>query len=220
MTLIQNTPSSFVQKFFDNIFFPLRAFFIHEKSRFGLTPMLDERLSRVADHCAGMVLDIGCGPGNLLVNRYIGKEFGIGLDIYPYSGVDVLVEDMCDLPYRDNFFDTITLVAVGGHIPKSKRVEEFSEFARILKPGGKLVMTEGEPITQWVRHKWLAIITLGTDMDSERGMEHDEEYCMPRQEIFEYLNTEPFKLVKHERFQWRLNNVYIAEKVLRAKKSG
>jgi hypothetical protein len=50
-------------------------------------------------------------------------------------------------------------------------------------------------------------------MDSERGMEEDEQYCMPRKEIFAYLNTPPLRLVRHERFQWRLNNVYVAEKV-------
>jgi SAM-dependent methyltransferase len=197
----------------DSIFMPFRALFVGEESRFWLSSMRDERLRRVAAYCRGRVLDVGCGPGNFLITRYIGKESGIGLDCYPYPGVDVLVDDMTKLPYDDNSFDTVAMVAVGGHIPESKRVAEFAEFARILKPGGRLVMTEGEPITQWLRHKWLAIITGGHDMDSERGMEEDEQYCMPRKEIFAYLNTPPLRLVRHERFQWRLNNVYVAEKV-------
>jgi hypothetical protein len=49
-------------------------------------------------------------------------------------------------------------------------------------------------------------------MDTCRGMAEDEEYCMPRQEIFKYLNTPPLRLVARKRFMWGLNNLYIARK--------
>ncbi len=178
-----------------------------------MTSIRDERMQVVASRCRGRVLDIGCGPGNILINDYIGNENGVGIDVYQYDGVENLVDDMANLPFEAESFDTVTLVAVGGHIPKEKRVEEFREFARVLKVGGTLVMTEGEPLTQYFRHKWLDLISGGTDMDSERGMEEEEEYCMPRAEIFTYLNTAPLKLIEHTRFMWRLNNVYVAEKL-------
>jgi len=50
-------------------------------------------------------------------------------------------------------------------------------------------------------------------MDSERGMDEEEEYCMPMQELLSYLNTPPLKFKKRKRFMWGLNNIYIAEKV-------
>lgn len=77
-------------------------------------------------------------------------------------------------------------------------------------------MTEGEKITQTVGHKWrhFSLNLIGKeDMDSERGMEEEEEYCMPYQEIMTYLNTKPLQFKKRTRFQWGLNNVYVAEKV-------
>jgi SAM-dependent methyltransferase len=200
---------------FNFVSFPYRAFFLPEESKWGLLSLRDERMKMVAAHCKGKVLDIGCGPGNYFINHFIGAVNGLGIDVYPYEGVECIVEDMSDLPFEDNSYDTITLIAVGGHIPKSKRVAEFKEFARILKPGGKLIMTEGEPITQWINHKWYSVFYIiqgKKDMDSERGMDDEEEYCMPYAEIIQYLNTSPLRLTRRVRFQWGLNNIYIAEK--------
>ncbi len=180
-----------------------------------LSSLRDERMEVVANFCSGKVLDVGCGPGNLFIKDYIGPEKGIGIDVYPYSGVENIYPDPCNLPFPDNSFDTITLIAVGGHIPKNKRIDEFSELARILKINGRLIFTSGEPITQYIVHKWgeFYFSLLGQkDMDTERGMDHEEEYCMPYKEIMHYLNRKPLRLVKHHKFMWSLNNVYIAEK--------
>ena len=200
----------------DAIIFPIRALFMLTDGKFGLSSLREERMRIVASFCRGKVLDIGCGFGNLFINEFIGKENGIGIDIFPYAGVDTIVEDRIDIPLGDCSFDTITLIAVGGHIPKSKRVAEFKEFTRLLKPGGAIVMTEGESITQFLVHKWSRLyhgLQGHLDMDTERGMEEDEEFCMPRKELLSYLNTPPLKFVGRKRFMWGLNNVYMSIKV-------
>ena len=175
-------------------FFPLRALFIAEENKFGLTSLREERFEQVARLCSGRVLDVGCGRNNLFIKTWVGEENGVGIDVYGYSGVDNIVEDMTRLPYEDSTFDTVTLIAVGGHIPKNMRVAEFKEFSRVLSLGGYLVMTEGEPNTQTIDHVWrhffLALIGK-QDMDHERGMEIDEQYCMPKKELLLYLNTPP-----------------------------
>ena len=107
------------------------------------------------------------------------------------------------------------MIAVGGHIPKHMRNSEFKEFSRLLVPNGRLLFTEGEPITQFLVHKWSEFLTLFTgekDMDSERGMEDEEEYCMPVSEIKNYMNSFSLKLIRRRRFMWGLNNLYISEK--------
>lgn len=183
---------------------------------FGLTSMRDERMGRAAQFCNGRVLDIGCGPANLFVTKFIGKDRGVGIDVYRYEGVENIVDDMANLPFPDASFDTVSLIAVGGHIPKSARKREFIEFARILKPGGRLVMTEGEPITQFLAHAWQYFFLRlqgKVDMDHERGMDEEEQYCMPKAELLSYLNASPFRLVLIHSFQWHLNFVYVAEKI-------
>lgn len=163
----------------------------------------------------GKVLDVGCGRGNLFIKNYIGTENGIGIDIFPYKGVDNVFDDLSKLPFEDEMFDTITLIAVGGHIPKHMRKPEFKEFSRLLVKNGRLLFTEGEPVTQFLVHKWSEFISLFTgkkDMDTERGMEEEEEYCMPESEIYDYMNSFSLRLVSRKRFMWGLNNLYISEK--------
>ena len=171
-------------------------------------------MSRVAKHCLGKLLDIGCGPDNKFIRYYYNN--GIGVDFYPYEGVENILDDPTRLPFESESFDTITLIAVGGHIPKHLRKIEFMEFARILKQGGRLIMTEGEPITQYLHHKWVyyldKVFKTRIDVDNERGMEEDEEYCMKHKEILELFRYSGLEFIKRERFQWGLNNVFVAIK--------
>lgn len=209
------SPRAKLQVIADNFFFPLRALFIPEENCFGLTSLREERFELVAKHSIGKVLDIGCGKDNLFIRNWVVDPSSTGIDVFSYDGVEQVHQDMTNLPYPDGSFDTVTLIAVGGHIPQSVRVSEFAEIARVLKPGGTLLMTEGEAITQTVGHLWrhFSYALIGKkDMDSERGMEEDEQYCMPYEEIQGYINTPPLKFEKQIKFMWGLNNLYIAKK--------
>lgn len=204
-----------LQKLIDSVFFPIRALFIPEESRFGLTSLRDERFEVVAEQTSGRVLDIGCGRNNQFIRDWVHDPESVGVDVFEYEGVENICHDMTALPFADASFDTVTLIAVGGHIPEAVREKEFIEIARVLKPGGKLLMTEGEPITQTIGHLWrhFSLKLIGKqDLDSERGMEEDEQYCMPYQEIATYLNTPPLGMTSKAKFMWGLNNIYVATK--------
>ncbi len=202
-------------EFLDIFFFPVRALLLPEAGKFGLSSLREERMSAVAGLCRGKVLDVGCGPGNLFIRDYIGAHRGIGIDVFPYHGVENIVSDMTKIPFADSSFDTVTLIAVGGHIPKKQREDEFREFVRLLKPAGVLIMTEGEPVTQFLVHKWASFyghMRKRPDMDTVRGMADGEQYCLPRSELFHYLNTPPLKMIEIKHIMWGLNNIYIARK--------
>ncbi len=211
------TTRSAVLRIADELLFPVRALFMGPQGYLGLTSLRNERMWQVARFARGRVLDIGCGPGNLFISTFIGKDSGVGIDVFPYEGVDTVVDDALHLPFPDEIFDTITLLAVGHHIPRHVRDAEFAEFARVLKPGGRLIMTEGEPMTQWLSHRWnpffLGLIGK-VDINRQRGgLKEGEEHFMPRRTILRLLNTPPLRYSFMKYFQWGLNRVYVAEKL-------
>lgn len=61
-------------------------------------------------------------------------------------GVEIIIAtqgDARELPYQDNAFDAVYLVATLGEVPDQQRALE--ELRRVLKPGGRLVVGEGQP---------------------------------------------------------------------------
>lgn len=206
---------SFFGKVMDFITFSFRDVLMLERGRFGLSSIRDERMRSVLFFCKGKVLDIGCGAHNLFINDFVGKKNGIGIDCFAYNGIDLLVNDMRNLPFEDCSFDTITLIGVDGHMPKNLREAEFKEFTRILKDDGLIIMDKGFFVTSFLIHKWSKFWFGYADMDSMRGeRKKDEEYTIPHKELLGYLNTKPLKFIKKKAIwtQWGFKNVYVAQK--------
>ena len=103
------------QAVWDFLGIPFRLMLFDQRwlPRFGWTTLETERLDRVCPLIQGRLLDIGSGP-NTLVNR-LGN--GVGVDVVDWGGGTVVVEDTSDLPYEDQSFDTITMVACLNHVP-------------------------------------------------------------------------------------------------------
>lgn len=67
-----------------------------------------------------------------------GNKEGFQMDSWDNSKIDI-ISDIASIPIPKNSFDAIMCVEVFEHIPEpAKTVKEFS---RILKPGGKLILT-------------------------------------------------------------------------------
>lgn len=79
-------------------------------------------------------LDIGCGD-NYYVNLFPNK---ISLDIDSKRKPDI-VADVYNLPFVDNEFDIILCTEVLEHLIYPSCA--ISEMRRVLKPGGKLILT-------------------------------------------------------------------------------
>src|ERR671919_170551 len=126
------------------------------------------RVKAVLPHIKGRLLDVGCGS-NRLVRHYAD---GVGVDVYPWPGADVIVNDTAALQWKSESFDTVTIVAALNHIPN--RVAVLNECRRVLKPGGRLIITMLTPRTSRI---WPAsvscthrrpVLVLDTDADGCR----------------------------------------------------
>lgn len=82
----------------------------------------------------GYTLDLGCS-GSKYANFFPNR---IGLDIEDKTGVDV-VGDAHDIPFADDAFDNILCTELLEHTHSPHVVVD--EMHRVLKPGGKLILT-------------------------------------------------------------------------------
>jgi SAM-dependent methyltransferase len=183
---------------------PLRVILRPEQVRkLDLKPIADERLEIVLKHTNGKLLDIGCGE-NRLVQAY-GQ--GIGVDVYPWSGIDGLI-DSIRLPFKDNSFNTITFMACLNHIPERQKV--LLEARRVLTDDGQILITMIDPVISYIGHKYL----FGwRDPDiQERGMKPGEVWGFWPDEIRLLLEQAGLELVERASFVYGLNNLYIAHK--------
>ena len=103
------------------------------------------------------VLDVGCGPGNLLValsadapERLIGVDVDETFLVFGRSQIEKLVKkptapptllraSLPTLPFADETFDLVTCFLVMPHVPDDSAA--LTELARVLKPGGTLAVS-------------------------------------------------------------------------------
>jgi len=120
--------------------------------------MYRQRVELALDECAGgeRVLEVGFGTGLAFPNLHdMYKEIhGIDLtaDIHAVKsvfgpiGIPLFLEkgDVLNMPYQDNFFDTVLLVSILEHLKPLELARAFVEVNRVLKPGGQMVY--GTPV--------------------------------------------------------------------------
>jgi SAM-dependent methyltransferase len=92
------------------------------------------------------VLEAGCGTGYLtrtLRDRYKWNivPFDLNTDSAREANTPSLVQgNITALPFESKSFEALLSIDVIPHLPRGLEHEAFAEFARVLKPGGMLVI--------------------------------------------------------------------------------
>lgn len=96
----------------------------------------------------GKILDIGCGSTPyFLINTRFREKHGIDpslRNIYLKKDIKLKkfdIEDNSKLPFPADYFDVVTMLAVIEHIEPGKMVQVLREIRRVLRPGGRFIMT-------------------------------------------------------------------------------
>jgi SAM-dependent methyltransferase len=214
---------SFFDKFVNFLAFPYRAFIMNpNQSTKMLLCLRDERMSSVARFCKGKTLDVGCGPDNVFINCFYKN--GMGVDFFQFQGLEEnqIIKNPKQFPFEDNSFDTLTLIANINHIPMSVLEDEFTEMQRILKPGGRIVITRIGLVTSLLTHNVVKLQSKLSphihDMDSERGCCHDERYSVTKKEIKDVCSRHGLVYKESHLFWtlWWLNGLLVFEKIDRS----
>jgi ubiquinone/menaquinone biosynthesis C-methylase UbiE len=101
-----------------------------------------------------VVVDIGCGPGNIFATLEVKPKLLIGVDVAATSlqiaktyNYLPLLADASDLPFISGFADVVTLNATLHHCENMETV--LREAARIVKPGGIIVTDHDPQLNAW-----------------------------------------------------------------------
>lgn len=97
---------------------------------------------------AGRVLDIGCGVNPLfLTQTSFAERYGLDPEVTTTGEAADLklnrfdVANVKRLPFDDDFFTAVTMLAVFEHIEPTRLPPLLAEIRRVLAPGGRFVIT-------------------------------------------------------------------------------
>ena len=167
------------------------------------------RLAKVRPYVSrgARVLDLGCADG-VLFQRYqsvVGEV--VGIDPTLPRSVDLgrcrLIAGRFpdDLP-DSRPFDAIVMLAVLEHIPSAEQARWAEACARLLKPGGHVVITVPSPVVD----KILAVLKALRLID---GMSLEEHYGFEPSHVPAMFSRPGVDLVKARKFQLGCNNLYV-----------
>ena len=166
--------------------------------------LLHWRIRTVRPHVRGRLLDIGCGA-NELVRGY--GNGSVGVDVHQWGDVDLVVPDTAKLPYEDASFDTVSILAALNHIPN--RAEVLREALRVLRPGGRIILTMIPPTISQVWH----FLRRPWDADqTERGMKDGEVWGLTPAAVRNLLTGAGFEIDREQRFMLGINRLTIGVK--------
>jgi ubiquinone/menaquinone biosynthesis C-methylase UbiE len=123
-----------------------------------LGAMYRQRVEMCLDECRGgeRVLEVGFGAGVTFLNLHELYEEIHGLDLTAsvddvsavFAARQIATHlkrgNVLQMPYADDYFDTVLLISILEHLKPAEQEQAFSEMRRVLAPGGQVVY--GVPI--------------------------------------------------------------------------
>ncbi|OIP58189.1 MAG: hypothetical protein COX79_04825 [Candidatus Levybacteria bacterium CG_4_10_14_0_2_um_filter_36_16] len=162
----------------------------------------------------GRVLDIGCGAFPFfLVNTNFNEKYGVDSIVHKKDFGKSIVLKSLDiekekLPFKNNYFDTVVMLAVFEHVRDEKLNTLLKEVRRVLKNEGLFIMTT--PASWSVSVLW-ALSRIG--LVSKIEIDDHKNFNPPSKirKILEDAGFEPHK-IKSGYFEFYLNTYFVAKK--------
>lgn len=109
------------------------------------------------------VLDAGCGPGPVLAeltrrSRSVGLDFSteqLDIAVEAAPEADLVRGDTGALPFAADSFDAAVSLGVLMHLPNADQEAALSALARVLRPGGRLLVSDGTGAWAGTHDDWL-----------------------------------------------------------------
>ena len=131
-----------------------------------------------------LILDVGSGAGNMAHHlQHYGRYIGVDLNAKPLRvarerGLTVVQGSADILPLPNDTFDLVALLDTVEHVPNEQGV--FAECYRVIRPGGKLIVTVPAFMFLWSKNDVLN--------------KHQRRYTRP--ELVEKLRAHGFRVLR------------------------
>ena len=154
------------------------------------------------------VLDVGCSDGALF--RVAGRRIasGIGIDLLDAGGWQGGADATrrigafpAAVPTGETF-DAITMLAVVEHVAEPELKDWARECARLLRPGGRVIITVPSPAVDTILHVAMRLRLLD-------GMETHQHHGFDPRRVPEVFAAAGLRVEAFKRFQLGLNNLFI-----------
>lgn len=173
------------------------------------------RLSKVLPHIreGDVVLDFGCGSQGYFLNYIspiISKGVGIDYDVENMTKENLQFKKFVfnnRLPFQNDSFDKIVLLAVLEHIEWDKINLLFKEFERILKSDGQIILTTPTPKSKQV----LEFLAYNLHIISEEEIIDHKRYY-DKTNIDELIRICNLNIDSYNLFQIGFNSCAVLEK--------
>src|ERR1035437_2581193 len=110
-------------------------------------------------HRSGRILDVGCGsyPYFLTTTKFkekYGIDPSVNLSLVEDAGIILkkIKINKNTLPFKNDYFDVVTMLAVFEHIEHNDLVAVIKEIRRVLKKDGVLIITTPAPWSDKLLH--------------------------------------------------------------------
>ncbi len=156
------------------------------------------------EHRKGRILDIGCGfYPYFLTSTDFNEKYGIdpALSVSNLSDISLQKLDVArqKLPFSNNFFDTVTMLAVFEHIETERLDFVLSEIKRVIKNKGELIITTPAPWADKLLHS-MALTGLISKVEI-----HDHKHNLKRDSIEKILKQAGFANARSGFFELGFN---------------
>lgn len=168
----------------------------------------DARFARARPHveAGDDVLDVGCSDGEMFRqwDELIGKGIGLDpdLDAVTMMGRHELRPGVFPADADGLSCDVVAMLAVLEHVPATAHGELASTCARVLRPGGRVIITVPSPLVDRILDVLIKLRLID-------GMHEEEHYGFDPADTVRVFDRDEFELVCHRRFQLGLNNLFV-----------
>ena len=157
----------------------------------------------------GRILDIGCGSfPYFLTTTGFKEKYGVDPSLKNIKLKNIKLKKLDvtkqKLPFKDNFFDAVTMLAVFEHLDHEKVEFVLKEARRVLKKDGILVMTTPAPWSDKI------LKTMARTALVSKEEIHEHKHNLTPLVIKQHLKKAGFKNLSGGFFEFYLNMWFTA----------